>query len=110
MRRSLDEGHAVKLDRVATFADGLAAPMAGELPYQMVRKYADDVVLLDDDAIAAGLRDLLLSTKLLAEGAGATATAAVLSGAIPLRAGERVAVMVSGGNIDIPRLKSVLGD
>ncbi len=110
MRRSLDEGHAVKLERVSTFADGLAAPMAGELPYQMVKKYADDVLLLDDDAIATGLRELLLSTKLLAEGAGATATAAVLSGAIPVRAGERVAVMVSGGNIDIPRLKSVLGD
>ncbi len=110
MRRSLDEGHAVKLDRVSTFADGLAAPMAGEIPYQMVKQYVDDVVLIDDDAIAAGLRELLLSTKLLAEGAGATATAAVLSGAIPVRAGERVAAMVSGGNIDIPRLKGVLGD
>jgi threonine dehydratase len=108
MRRSLDEGHAVHLDRVSTFADGLAAPMAGEIPYQMVKKYADDVVLLDDDTIAEALRELLASTKLLAEGAGATATAAVLSHAIPLKDGERVVAMVSGGNIDFPRLKTAL--
>jgi len=109
MRRSLDEGHAVKLETVSTFADGLAAPMAGEIPYQMVKKYADDVVLLDDASIANGLRELLLSTKLLAEGAGATATAAVLARAIPLKDGERVAVVVSGGNIDFPRLKGAIG-
>jgi threonine dehydratase len=109
MRRSLDEGHAVRLESVSTFADGLAAPMAGEIPYQMVRKYVDDVVLVDDETIAMGLRELLVNTKLLAEGAGATATAAVLARAIPLQNGERVAVMVSGGNIDLPRLKGVLG-
>lgn len=107
-RRSLDEGRAVRLDQVSTIADGLAAPMMGELPYQIVRKYVDDVVLLDDDAIAEGLRELLLNTKLLAEPAGATATAAVLRRAIPLRDGERVAVMVSGGNIDLKKLSSIL--
>lgn len=109
MRRSLDEGHAVKLETVSTFADGLAAPMAGEIPYQMVKRYADDVVLLDEETIAMGLRELLVSTKLLAEGAGATATAAVLARAIPFRDGERVAAIVSGGNIDFPRLKTALG-
>jgi threonine dehydratase len=107
-RRSLDEGHAVRLDQVSTIADGLAAPMMGELPYEMVKKYVDDVVLLDDDAIAEGLRELLLNTKLLAEPAGAAATAAVLRRAIPLRDGERVAVMVSGGNIDLRKLSSIL--
>jgi threonine dehydratase len=108
MRRSLDEGHAVRLDAVNTIADGLAAPMAGELPYQIVRRYADDVVLLGDDAIAAAMRQLLLSTKLLAEPAGATAVAAVLAGALPLRRGERVAAIVSGGNIDLSKLASLL--
>jgi threonine dehydratase len=107
-RRSLDEGHAVHLDKVSTIADGLAAPMMGELPYQIVKKYVDDVVLLDDDAIAEALRELLLNTKLLAEPAGAAATAAVLRRAIPLRDGERVAVMVSGGNIDLKKLASIL--
>jgi threonine dehydratase len=109
MRRSLDEGKAVTLDSLNTIADGLAAPMSGELPYQMVRKYCDDVVLIEDDAIAMGVRDLLLNTKLLAETAGAAATAAILIGAIPVRQGERVVSMLSGGNIDIAKLMSVVG-
>jgi threonine dehydratase len=107
-RRSLDEGHAVRLEKVSTIADGLAAPMMGEQPYEVVRKYVDDVVLLEDDAIAAAMGELLLNTKLLAEPAGATATAAVLQRAIPLRDGERVAVVVSGGNIDLKKLSSLI--
>jgi len=107
-RRSLDEGHAVRLEKLSTIADGLAAPMMGELPYEIVRKYVDDVVLLEDDAIAEAMRELLLNTKLLAEPAGATATAAVLQRAIPIRAGERVVAMVSGGNIDLKKLSSIL--
>jgi threonine dehydratase len=108
MRQSLDAGHAVHLDALNTIADGLAAPMAGELNYEIVRRYVDDVVLIDDDAIAGGVRELLMSAKLLAEPAGAAATAAVMTRAIPLRGGERVAAVVSGGNVDIPKLTSVL--
>lgn len=108
MRRSLDEGRAVNLDSVNTIADGLAAPMAGVLPFEMVRRYADDVVVIDDSAIALGVRELLLNSKLLAETAGATATAAVLTRAIPLRDGERVAAIVSGGNIDFPKLGGLI--
>ena len=108
MRMSLDQGHAVHLDTVKTIADGLAAPMAGELNYQIVRKYVDDVVLIDDPTIAAGGKELLFSAKLLAEPAGAAATAAVMARAIPLRDGERVAAVVSGGNLNVSRLEEML--
>src|SRR4051812_22236688 len=54
MRLSLEQGRAVHLDAVNTIADGLAAPMAGELNYEIVRRYVDDVVLIDDATIAAG--------------------------------------------------------
>jgi len=108
MRQSLDAGHAVHLPSVKTIADGLAAPMAGEINYEIVRKYVDDVVLIEDDVIAAGVRELLLSAKLFAEPAGAAATAAVMTRAIPLRDGERVAAVVSGGNVDIPKLTAML--
>jgi threonine dehydratase len=108
MRMSLDQGHAVHLDTVKTIADGLAAPMAGELNYQIVRKYVDDVVLIDDRTIAAGGKELLFSAKLLAEPAGAAATAAVMARAIPLRDGERVAAVVSGGNLNVSRLEEML--
>lgn len=108
MRRSLDEGRPVHLDRVQTVADGLGAPMAGELPFRVVRSYVDDVVLVSDDEIAAAVRDLLVSTKLLAEGAGAAATAAVLAGRLPLERGSRVVSIVSGGNVDLATLKALL--
>lgn len=71
MWRSVEEGHAVRLDAVKTIADGLAAPMAGELNYDVVRRYADDVVLVDDKAMTDAMSALLLSAKLLAEPAGA---------------------------------------
>jgi threonine dehydratase len=108
MRQSLDAGHAVYVDSLNTIADGLAAPMAGEVNYEIVRRYVDDVVLIEDEPIAAAVRELLLSAKLLAEPAGAAATAAVVTRAIPFRDSERVAAVVSGGNIDSSRLASML--
>jgi threonine dehydratase len=109
MRQSLDAGHPVRLDSIKTIADGLAAPMAGDLTYPIVRRYVDDVVLVTDEEIAAAMRELLLSAKLLAEGAGAAATAAVLSAKLPL-AGRRVVAVLSGGNIDPGRIREILAD
>jgi threonine dehydratase len=108
-RLSLDQGHAVRLESTNTIADGLAAPMMGELNYEIVRRYVDDVLLIDDATIAAGVRDLLFSAKLLAEPAGAAAVAAILSGAIPVKRGEHVAAVVSGGNVDAAKLVAMLG-
>jgi len=108
MRQSLDAGHAVHLDSVKTIADGLAAPMAGEFTFDIVRRYVDDVVLIDDALIAAAVKDLLFSAKLVAEPGGAAATAAILARAIPLRDGARVAAVVSGGNVDATRLGQIL--
>lgn len=108
MRASLDAGRAVRLQSVDTIADGLAAPMAGELTYEAVRRYVDDVVLVSDEEIIAALRALLSRAKLLAEPAGAAAVAAVLTRKLPLRAGERVVAVISGGNVDLEKLKTML--
>jgi threonine dehydratase len=107
MRKSLDVGHPVRLDVVKTIADGLAAPMAGDLTYPVVQRYVDDVVVVSDDEIMVAMRDLLLSSKLLVEGGGAAATAAVLSGKLPV-AGRRVVTVLSGGNVDVSRIQEVL--
>ncbi len=108
MRQSLDAGSPQRLTTINTIADGLSAPMAGELPFQVVRRYVDDVVLVTDEEIVDAMRALLASAKLLAEGAGAAATAAVLTGRVPLERGNRAVSIVSGGNIDLPRLKELL--
>ena len=107
MRKSLDEGHPVRLDSIKTIADGLAAPMAGDVTYPIVRHYVDDIVLVSDDEIMSAMHEILFSAKLLAEGGGAAATAAILSGKLKLE-GRRVVAVLSGGNVDPSRVSEVL--
>jgi threonine dehydratase len=91
-----------------TVADGLAAPFAGDLTLAMCRRYLDGLVLLDDATILAGMRFALERMKQALEPAGAAAIAAVLFGKIPIEDGERVAVVASGGNVDVGRLGELL--
>jgi len=109
MRQSLDAGRPVRLDAINTIADGLAAPMAGELTFPIVRDLVDDVVLVSDDEIRAATRDLISSAKLVAEPAAAAVLAAVKAGRIGARRGSRVVAVVSGGNIDLTRLAEIVG-
>ena len=109
MRHALDAGEPVRLDRVNTIADGLAAPIAGTIPFEIVRRLVSDVVLVDDDVIAEGVRFLATRAKLVAEPAGAAATGALIAGAVKAQPGERVVAIVSGGNVDLERLRQVFG-
>ena len=108
MRASLDRGEPVRLESVDTIADGLTAPLAGDVTYPLVRRYVDDVLTVSDDEILTGLKAILASAKLLAEPAGAAAVAALVAGKIPVERGETVVAVLSGGNIDLERLKTFL--
>ncbi|HEY8175875.1 MAG TPA: pyridoxal-phosphate dependent enzyme, partial [Gemmatimonadaceae bacterium] len=107
MRKSLDAGTPQNISP-NTVADGLAAPMVGAMTLDAVRRYVDDVVLVTDEEILAAMRDLLGYAKLVVEPAGAAAVAALLTGKIPVERGTHVAAVISGGNIDLDRLKSLL--
>lgn len=109
MRRALDAGKPVRLERVSTIADGLAAPIAGTIPLEIVRTLVSDVVVVDDDVIAEGVRFLATRARLIAEPAGGAATGALLAGAVRVRPGERVVSIVSGGNADLTRLAQIFG-
>ncbi len=89
-------------------ADGLGAPFAGAWTLAMSRRYLDDIVLLDDPTILAGMRFAMERMKQVLEPAGAAALAAVLAGVVPIRAGERVAVVLSGGNVEVGRIGELL--
>ncbi len=89
-------------------ADGLNAPFAGVWTMAMCRRYLDDIVLLDDPTILAGMRFAVERLKQVLEPAGAAALASVLAGRIPIRDGERVAVVLSGGNVEVGRLGTLL--
>ncbi len=108
MRQSMDAGKALRAMPDVTIADGLAAPMAGDRNFEIVQRYVDDIVLVSDDEIIHAMQMLLSRCKLLAEGAGAASTAALLAGRIPLVGGEKVVVLLSGGNVDLKRLGEML--
>ena len=99
MRRALDNGSPTPLGDVYTIADGLAPVIAGHLTFEHARNLMDDVVTVSDAAIRQAAVLLIERQKLIVEYSGAAATAALLSGAVSVE-GERVAVVVSGGNLD----------
>jgi len=108
MYRSLEAGKPVRLDRVSTIADGLAAPYAGEACFAIAKEGASGVVLVEDAQIADAIKLLLFRCKLLAEGAGAASVAALLAGNIPVKSGSKIVCVLSGGNIDAARLQTVM--
>ena len=110
MRRALDAGKPVRLERIDTIADGLAAPIAGTIPLDIIRRLVADIVVIGDDLIAEGMRFLAQRAKLVAEPAGAAATGALLAGKIAVRPGERVVSIVSGGNVDLARMAQLFGE
>lgn len=105
---ALRAGKPVKVEKIETIADGLAAPFTTELPLAIVQRYVDDVVLLSDDEILAAQRLILARTKQLVEPAGAAATAALLTNKAAVPHGANTVAILSGGNIDLSRLKSIL--
>ena len=104
---ALERGEVVRI-QPESVADGLGAPFAGAWTLAMARRHLDGIVLLDDPTILAGLRFMLERVKQVLEPAGAAALAAVLAGRVPIRDGERVAVVLSGGNVEIGRLGELL--
>ena len=105
--RAIKAGEVVQINPVSV-ADGLGAPFAGAWTLPICARYLDDIVLLDDATILAGLRFAAERMKQVLEPAGAAALAAVLHGRIPIRDGERVCVIASGGNVERSRLVEFL--
>jgi threonine dehydratase len=95
------------LDKVNTFADGIAVKTPGENTYDIISKYVDDIVTVSEDEIATAILTLMEKQKLIAEGAGATPVAAALFNKLPL-AGKKAVCLISGGNIDVNILSRVI--
>ncbi|MCM1543997.1 MAG: threonine ammonia-lyase [Ruminococcus sp.] len=108
MERSIHDGKIETLPKVQTIADGIAVKTPGDLTYELVSKYVDEIVTVTDDEIALAILTLLEQQKLISEGAGAVPVAAVLAGKIPDIAGKNVCCLVSGGNIDVTILSRVI--
>jgi threonine dehydratase len=108
MRQSLARGEPVRLAKMNTIADGLAAPFAGVHTLAHVKAFVSEMVLVEDAEILDAMRVLMRRARILPEPAGAAATAALLDGALMIQPGEHVVVIVSGGNANPELLRSLL--
>ena len=107
MYNSVRDGKIETLERVSTIADGIAVKQPGDLTYEIVSKYVDEIVTVSDDEISAAILTLMEQHKLVTEGAGAVSVAAAMFGKLDID-GKRVACVLSGGNIDVTILSRVI--
>lgn len=107
MFNSIKDGEIECLPSVSTIADGIAVKKPGENTYALVKEYVDEIALVSDDEVASAILALIEKQKMIAEGAGAAAVAAIMTGKFDLK-GKRVVAVVSGGNIDVTSLSRVI--
>ncbi len=101
MLASLEEGRLVTVETASTLADGIAVKRAGELTFEHVRAYVDEIVTVSEEEIASAILYLLEKEKTVVEGAGAVGVAALLNHKVAGLEGRRAVAVVSGGNIDV---------
>ncbi len=107
MLRATEAREPVTVPAEATIADGIAVRRAGNRTLPLVQRYVDELVTVDEEEIANAILILLEREKLLAEGAGAVALAALLQHKTILN-GQKTAVLVCGGNIDVSLLSRII--
>jgi len=105
---SLEAGHPVRIPPPQTIADGMRTQQPGSLTFPIVQRLAHRVVVVSDAEVKEAMRFLLLRLKLLVEPTGAVPAALLFSGRLDLR-GQRVGVILSGGNADPALLAELLG-
>lgn len=109
MRAALDVGHLVTVPILPSLADGLAGNIeADAITFPICQRELSDVVLVSETAIAEAMRWLVAEHHVLVEGSGAVGIAALQSGRVTPALGSRVAVILSGRNVTLERLREVL--
>lgn len=105
MRAALDEGHPVALEHIDTFVDGASVGRVGQATYPIIRDLVDSVVEVEVGAVCVEMLELYQTDGIIAEPAGALATAALSQ--LGIEPGQRVGAIVSGGNNDVSRYAEV---
>ena len=108
MHDSIQAGQRITLDQVGIFADGVAVKQVGEHTFDLVRKYVDEIVLVDTDEICAAIKDIYDDSRAIVEPAGALAVAAMKK-YVKAHAlnGKVLACINSGANMNFDRLRYV---
>jgi threonine dehydratase len=106
-RQSLRAGHIVRIETPRTIADGAQTTHLGGYTFPIIRQLVDDIVTVTDDELVAGVRFFAERMKLVVEPTGCLGWAGAVAAA-PRHAGERIGVVLSGGNVDAARLAGLL--
>ncbi len=109
VQQSVRRGEIVRIDVPKTIADGAQTQQAGRLTFEVIKALVDDVLTVSDRELISTMRFFAERMKLVVEPTGCLAAAAALEGVLDVR-GQRVGVILSGGNIDIDRYAALLTD
>jgi threonine dehydratase len=106
MQRSIEAGSLQTID-CRTIIDGLRVRRVGEINFSVVQRFVDEIVALPDREIFDAMLWVMERCKLVVEGAAAAPVAALLHGLVKLPPGSRVAVVLSGGNLNLDQLRTL---
>jgi len=107
MKRSVDAGRLMTLDKIDCIIDGLRVKRVGANTFSIVQRYVDDLVTLPDREIFDAMIWIMSHCKLVVEGAAAAPVAALLHGLVKAPAGSKVACVLSGGNVNLEQLRGL---
>jgi threonine dehydratase len=107
MKRSVEAGELVTLERCDTIVDGLRVKRVGVHTFELVRRFVDDIVTVPDEAIFENVLWVMERCKLVAEGAAAATVAALRAGLVDATPGTKVVCVLSGGNLDVSQLRGI---
>ncbi|MDO9349626.1 MAG: threonine ammonia-lyase [Deltaproteobacteria bacterium] len=105
--RSLERKRIVEVKVKPTLADGIAVGKIGEITFPILQQKVDEMVIVEEEEIASAILMLMERKRLVAEGAGASPLAALLSRRIRIKA-KKVVLVISGGNIDVHLLDRII--
>lgn len=107
MKRSVEVGRRVTLDKVECVIDGLRVKRVGEYTRSVVSRFVDEIATLPDARIFDAVLWLMTRAKLVTEGAAASPVAALLEGLVDAPAGAKTVCVLSGGNLDVEKLRGL---
>jgi threonine dehydratase len=108
LKAALEAGHPVELERVGSFADGVAVKLIGKETFRLAQKFCDEVVTVSADEICAAVQDIFVATRAIAEPSGALSTAGLKKWCQQTQArGLHVAAVLSGANLNFDRLRYI---
>jgi len=107
MFSSRKKGRIVETECSYTIADGIAVRKPGELTFQIIQKYIDDIITVNESEIAQAILFLIERERIITEGAGAVSLAGFLKKKDQL-SGRKISLIVSGGNIDVNMLDKII--